>query len=70
MRTYRFDPVDLEQMRLRGHLPAGRRIEALLDAGERALGLIGGRLRRQYPGMSPRDLNLRLLEEADPLRNP
>jgi hypothetical protein len=61
--THRFDPVDLEQMRLRGQLSPGRRIQAMLDARELAVGFIRGRLRRQYPNLSCRELNLKVLEE-------
>jgi phage terminase Nu1 subunit (DNA packaging protein) len=63
MMTYRFDPVDLEQMRLLGRLSPGGRIQLMLDARELAVGLIRGRLRRQYPDLSTRDLNLKVLEE-------
>ena len=63
MNVYRFDPLDLEQMRLRGRLSPGRRVQALLDARELAVGLIRGRLRRQHPDLSPRELNLKVLEE-------
>ena len=63
MTTYRFDPVDIELMRLRGRLTPGQRIQALLDARELAVGLIRGRLRRRYPDLSPRELNLKVLEE-------
>jgi len=65
MTTYRFDPVDLEQVRLLGCLSPGGRIRLMLDARELAVGLIRGRLRRQYPDLSPRDLNLKVLEEID-----
>ena len=65
MTTYRFDPVDLEQMRLLGRLSPGGCIRLMLDARELAVGLIRGRLRRQYPDLSPRDLNLKVLEEID-----
>ena len=65
MATYRFDPVDLQQMRLLGRLSPGGRIRAMLDARELAVGLIRGRLRRQYPDLSLRELNLKLLEELD-----
>ena len=61
--AYHFDPVDLDQMRLRGRLSPGRRIQAMLDARELAVGLIRGRLRRRYPDLSPRALNLKVLEE-------
>jgi hypothetical protein len=61
--TYRFDPVDLEQMRLLGQLSPGQHIRVLLDARELAVGLIRGRLRRCYPHLSPREINLKVLEE-------
>jgi hypothetical protein len=63
MNAYRFDPVDLEQMRLLGCLSPGGRIRVMLDARELAVGLIRGRLRRQYPHLSLRELNLKILEE-------
>lgn len=62
--TDRFGPVDLDQMRLLAKLSAGQRIRRLLDARELAAGLIRGRLRRQYPDLSPRAINLKLLEEV------
>jgi hypothetical protein len=37
----------------------------MLDARQLAVGLIRGRLRRQYPDLSLRELNLKLLEEID-----
>jgi len=63
--AYRFDPVDLEQMRLLGRLSPARRIQAMLDARELAVGLIRGRLRRQYPHLPPHEINLKLLEELE-----
>jgi len=62
---YRFDPVDVEQLRLLSRLPPGRRLQVMLDARELAVGLIRGRLRRQYPDLSLRELNLKVLEEID-----
>jgi phage terminase Nu1 subunit (DNA packaging protein) len=61
--TYRFGPVDLEQMRLLGRLSPGRRIQVMLDARELAVGFIRGRLRRRYPHLSLREINLKVLEE-------
>jgi phage terminase Nu1 subunit (DNA packaging protein) len=61
--NYRFDPVDLEQMRLLVRLSPGQRIRVMLDARELAVGLIRGRLRRQYPHLSTREINLKVLEE-------
>ena len=65
MSQYRFDPVDLHQMRLLGQLAPGQRLQVLLDARELAVGLWRGRLRRQYPQLSPHELNLKMLEELE-----
>jgi hypothetical protein len=68
--AYHFDPIDREQVRLLASLPPGRRVRIMLDARELALGLIRGRLRRQYPHLSPQAINMKVLEEvarADPL---
>jgi hypothetical protein len=64
MTTYRFDPVDLEQMWLLGRLPPGRRVRVMLEARELAVGLIRGRLRRRHPDLSPQAINLKVLEEV------
>lgn len=66
--TYRFDPVDLEQMRLLGKLSPGQRIQAMLDARELAVGLIRGRLHRRHPRLSQREINLKVLEEIERAR--
>ena len=63
--SYCFDPVDLEQMRLLGKLTPGQRIQVMLDARELAVGLVRGRLRRQHPHLSLREINLKVLEEVD-----
>lgn len=63
MTVHRFDPVDKQQMRLLGRLTPGGRIQAMLDARELAVGLIRGRLRRQYPNLSIDALNWKVLEE-------
>jgi hypothetical protein len=60
----RFDTVDLEQMRLLGRLSLGQRIRAMLDARELAVGLIRGRLRQQYPDLSLRAINMKLIEDV------
>lgn len=58
------DSVDISQMQLLAQIPSGRRVRAMLDAQALARGLIKGRLRRQYPDASERELALRLLEEV------
>jgi hypothetical protein len=65
MATYRFDPIDEEQFRLLRDLSPGQRIQLMLDARELAVGLIRGRLHRQYPDLSLRELNLKVLEEIE-----
>ena len=67
-RRYRFDPVDLDLMRLRARLTPAQRIRSMLDARELVVGLIRGRLQRHYPDLPPRELNLRLLEEVERVR--
>jgi len=63
--TYRFDPIDEEQLRLSARLTPGQRIQRMLDARELAVGLIRGRLRRRYPDLPSRELNLKVLEEIE-----
>jgi hypothetical protein len=64
-KTYRFDPVDVDLMVVRGRLSPGQRIQAMLDARELAVGLIRGRLRRRFPDLPLAALNLKVLEEID-----
>ena len=68
-RTYRFDPIDIDQIRLLDRLPVRLRIRRMLAARELAVGLIRGRLRRQYPDLSPSELNLKVLEEIERSKN-
>jgi hypothetical protein len=65
MTTHRFDPIDREQLRLVAQLSPGERIRLWLDAREFAVGLIRGRVRRKYPDLSPREVNLKVLEEIE-----
>ncbi|NWG14927.1 MAG: hypothetical protein HXY20_15510 [Acidobacteria bacterium] len=66
--AWRFDPVDITQMRLLAQLPPGWRIRPMLEAQALIRGIIMGRLRRQYPDASERDLALKLLEELGRVR--
>ena len=59
---YRFDPVDRQQLRLLISLPPHKRIRAMMDARELALGLVRGRIRRRNPNLSETQLNLQVLE--------
>jgi hypothetical protein len=66
--TQRFDRLDTEQWLQSMHLTAGQRIQRMLDARELAVGLIRGRLRRRYPDLPARELNLKVLEEVEHLQ--
>jgi hypothetical protein len=61
----RFDPIDHQFMRLRGRLSPGERLLAMLAAREWVVGAFRSRLRERYPGLSPEELNLKVLEEIE-----
>ncbi len=61
----RFGPVDIELLNIRSKLSPGQRLQAMLDARELLVGLIRSRLRQQYPHLSTREINLKVLEEID-----
>ncbi len=62
---YRFDPVDHQFMRLRGRLSPGERLQAMLAAREWVVSAMRERLIRQYPELSPEEINLKVLEEIE-----
>lgn len=59
----RFDSVDWEEVRQWASLSPGMRIKTLLNARALALGLIRGRLRREFPELSTTEINAKLIEE-------
>ena len=63
--TRHFTHTDLELMRLRMNLSPGQRLQAMLDARAVLVGIIRGRLRKRYPNLSNRELNLKILEEIE-----
>ncbi len=62
--TYEFDSVDWEQLRLILRLNPAQRLRVMLEARALAVALIRARLRRQFPDLSPREINLKLVEEV------
>lgn len=62
---FRFDPVDIDQVRLLLSLQPGERIRVMLDAQALAKGLIMGRLHRQNPDLSPNELGFKFIEEIE-----
>ena len=59
------DPPDDIQVKLLANLTGAQRVRIMLEARELAVGLIRGRLRRQYPELSVNALNMKVLEEID-----
>ena len=64
MPVWRFDPVDITQMRLLAQLPPGWRIQTMLESQAFARSLILGRLHQQFPEASTQELGLKLLERV------
>jgi hypothetical protein len=62
---YRFEPVDHNLMRIRGQLTPGERLLAMLAAREWVVSAHRARLQRQYPDVSPEEINLKMLEEIE-----
>ena len=61
----RFTHTDIDLMKARIKLSSGQRIQAMLDARALLFGIMRGRVRRQYPNISNRDLNLKVIEEIE-----
>lgn len=65
----KFAPVDIELLQIRSKLTPGQRLQAMLDARELAVGFIRGRLIRQFDTLSMREINLKVLEEIELVKN-
>jgi hypothetical protein len=61
--VYQPDPVDWESIRLTRSLTPGQRIQRMLHARELVAALVRSRLRGQFPKLSDREINLKLVEE-------
>jgi len=57
-------PLDLEQLRLLAQVPVAKRVRTMLEAQALAMSIVRGRLRRQYPQLSQREINLLVLKEV------
>lgn len=62
---YRFDAIDIVEMRRWTQLSVGQRLHVMLNARKLAMGFMRGRLRKRYPTLSIEELNLKLLEELN-----
>jgi len=61
----KFTHTDMELLRLRLSLTPGQRLQAMFDARLVLVGIIRGRLRKQYPNLPDPELNLKMLEEIE-----
>lgn len=57
-------PLDLEQLRLLAQVPVAKRLRTMLEAQALAMSIVRGRLRRRYPHLSRREINLLVLKEV------
>ncbi len=62
--TPKFDPLDREQLRLILRLKPAQRVRLMLDARALAVAMVRARLKRQFPALSSREINLKLVEEV------
>lgn len=58
-------PLDYDQIRRLGSMSPEQRIYNMLEAQEFSMNIIRGRLRRRYPNLSQREINLKVFEEID-----
>ncbi len=62
--TNRFiDDVDLELLKLRMSVSAGQRVSSLLDAQATLRAVMRTRLKKRFPELSDREINLKIVEE-------
>ncbi len=61
----RFAHTDIELMRLRMSLSPGQRLQAMFGARSLIVGMIRGRLKREFPNLPDNELNLKVLEEIE-----
>jgi len=62
------DPIDIQQLQLLGRMPPSRRVQAMLATENWIRAGLRGTFAKRFPGMSQRELNLRVLAYLTPLR--
>lgn len=62
------DPVDTQQQEILARIPVERRHWAMMEASEWMMAGLRGAFRRRFPNASQREINLRALAWATPLR--
>ena len=61
--TEKTNPIDLDTIKLLGRLSPAQRVRNMLEAQEFAMSIIRGRLRRRFPELSQREINIKIFEE-------
>lgn len=62
------DPVDTQQQEILARIPVERRHWAMMEASEWMMAGLRGAFREKYPNATQREINLRALAWATPLR--
>lgn len=60
----KIDSPDLAQLRLLRNLSPAKRLRVMLEAREFAVAMIRARLKRRFPKLSAREINLLLIQET------
>lgn len=55
--------ADLDMIKLLGRLTPGQRVRNMLEAQQFAMSIIRGRVRRRFPDLSQREINIKVFEE-------
>jgi hypothetical protein len=61
-------PIDFQQLELLGQMPPAQRVRSMLATENWIRAGIRGTLKKRFPHMSQRELNLRVLAYLTPLR--
>ena len=63
LKTKKSYHVDLATIKLLGRLTPGQRVRNMLEAQKFAMSIIRGRVRRRFPDLSQREINIKVFEE-------
>jgi len=55
--------IDLETIKRLGKLTPAKRVRNMLEAQKFAMSIIRGRVRRRFPNLSQREINIKVFEE-------
>lgn len=55
--------IDFDAIKILGKLSPAKRVRNMLEAQKFAMSIIRGRVRREYPDLSKREINIKVFEE-------